>query len=117
VGFGEQRRKRQVFLQPKTSRVESERPILESMPDWIQGGGRGGGAEEAEEEDVTEQSQPPSSRTPTEGVVVGSSTSRGHQSLAHASSTGRQSPVLAPGASSSGGKAITFSRKRSRGNH
>jgi hypothetical protein len=46
-------------------RVESERPILESMPNWIQEEVEGEVAEE--EEDVTEQSQPPSSRTPTEG--------------------------------------------------
>jgi hypothetical protein len=95
---------------------ESERPILESMHDWIQEEVEGAVAKE-EEEDVTEQSQPPSSRTSTEGVVHGSSTSRGHQSLALASSIGHQSPVLAPGGSSSRGKAITFSRKRSRGNH
>jgi hypothetical protein len=107
---------KQVFLQPEMSRVESKRPILESMPDWIHEEVEGAVAEE-EEEDVTEQIQPPSSWTLTEGVVVGSSTSRGHQSLAHASSTGCQSPVLAPGASSFGGKAITFSHKRSRGNH
>jgi hypothetical protein len=58
---------------------------------------------EVEEEDVPEQSQqtslqevtidnrsalaPPSSQTPTEGVVLGSSTSRGHHSLGYASST------------------------------
>ena len=95
-------------------RVESKRPILESMPDWIQ---EVEGAVAEEEEDVTEQSQPPSSRTPTEGVVLVSSTGRGHQSLAHASSTGRRSPVLAPGASSSRGKVITFSHKRGKGNH
>ena len=100
-------------------RVESERPILESMPDWIQQEVEGAVAEEEEEVegDVTEQSLPPSSRTQTEGVVVGSSTSRGHQSLAPASSTGRQSQVPTPGASSSRGKAITFSHKRSKGNH
>ena len=100
-------------------RVESERPILESMPDWIQQEVEGAVAEEEEEVegDVTEQSLPPSSRTRTEGVVLGSSTSRGHQSLAPASSTGRQSQVPTPGASSSRGKAITFSRKRSRANH
>jgi hypothetical protein len=98
-------------------RVESERPILESMPDWIQeevegavaGGGGGGGCYRAESATIFTDS--------TEGVVLGSSTSRGHQSLAPASSTGRQSPVLALGASSSRGKAITFSRKRGRGNH
>jgi hypothetical protein len=97
-------------------RVESERPILESMPDWIQQEVEGAVAEEEEEVegDVTEQSLPPSSRTRTEGVVVGSSTSRGHQSLAPASSTGRQSQVPTPGASSSRGKTITFSRKRGR---
>jgi hypothetical protein len=61
-------------------RVESERPILESMLDLIQEEVEGEIAkeEEAEEEDVIEQSQLPSSRTPTEGVVLGSSTSRGH---------------------------------------
>jgi hypothetical protein len=62
-----------------------------------------------------------SSRTPTERVVLGSSTSRGHQSLAPASSTGHQSPMPAPGPSSSKGKSIsratTFARKRGRGNH
>jgi hypothetical protein len=73
-------------------RVESKRPILESMPDWIQQKVEGAIAEEEEVEgDVTEQSLPPSSRTRTEGVVLGSSTSRGHQSLAPTSSTGRQS--------------------------
>jgi hypothetical protein len=97
-------------------RVESERPILESMPDWIQQEVEGAVAEEEDEAegDVTEQSLPPSSRTRTEGVVLGSSTSRGHQSLA---STGRQSQVPTPGASSSRGKAITFSHKRGRANH
>ena len=73
-------------------RVESERPILESMPDWIQQEVEGAVAEEEEEEvegDVTEQSLPPSSRTRTEGVVLGSNTRRGHQSPAPASSTGR----------------------------
>jgi hypothetical protein len=71
-------------------RVESERPILESMPDWIQQEVEGAVAEEEEEAegDVTEQSLPPSSRARIEGVVLGSSTSRGHQSLAPASSTG-----------------------------
>jgi hypothetical protein len=99
-------------------RVEFERPILESMPDWIQQEVEGAVAEEEEAEgDVTEQSLPPSSRTQTKGVVLGSSTSRGHQSLALASSTGHQSQVSAPGASSSRGKAITFSRKRGRANH
>jgi hypothetical protein len=99
-------------------RVESERPILESMPDWIQQEVEGAVAKEEEAEgDVIEQSLPPSSRTRTEGVVLGSSTSRGHQSLAPASSTGRQSQVPTPGASSSRGKAITFSRKRGRANH
>jgi hypothetical protein len=98
--------------------VESERPILESMSDWIQEEVEGVVAEvEVEEEDVTEQSQPPSSRTPTEGIVLGNSTNRGHQSLAPASSTGCQNPVLAPGASSSREKAITFSRKRGKGNY
>jgi hypothetical protein len=58
-------------------RVESKRPILESMPVWIQEEVEGAVAkEEAKEEDVTEQSQPPSSRTLTEGVVLGSSTNR-----------------------------------------
>jgi hypothetical protein len=99
-------------------RVESERPILESMLDWIQEEVEGAVAEEEEAEgDVTEQSPPPSSRTPTEGVVLGNSTSSGPQSLAPASSTGRQSLVPTPGASSSRGKAITFSRKRGRANH
>jgi hypothetical protein len=65
-------------------RVQSGRPILESIPDWIQEEVEGA---VAEEEDVTEQIQQQSSQTPTEGVVLGSSTSRGHQSLAHASST------------------------------
>jgi hypothetical protein len=39
-----------------TWRVESERPILELMPDWIQEEAEGAVAEEeaAEEEDVTE---------------------------------------------------------------
>jgi len=50
----------------------------------------------------------PSSRTSKEGVVLCSSTNRGHHSLDLASSKGRQRPVLAPGASSSRGKAITF---------
>jgi hypothetical protein len=100
-------------------RVESEKPILESMPDWIQQEVEGAVAEEEEEVegDVTEQSLPPSSRTRTEGVVLGSSTSRGHQSLAPASSTGCQSQVPTLGASTSRGKAITFSRKRGRANH
>jgi hypothetical protein len=97
----EQRRKRQVFLQPKTRRVESERPILESMHDWMQEEVEGAVTEEeeeeVEEEDDTKQSQPPSSWTPAERVLVGNNTNRAHQSLAHASSTGRQSPVLAPG--------------------
>jgi hypothetical protein len=100
--------------------VESERPILESIPNWIHEEVEGVVAE-AEEEDVTEQSQPPSSQTPIEGVVLGSSTSRRHQNLARVSSTRPQSPMPAPGASSFKGKsisgAITFSRKRGRGNH
>jgi hypothetical protein len=72
-----------------TWRVESERPILESMSDWIHEEVEGAIEEEeaTAEEDVTEQSHPPSSQTPTEGVVIGSSTSRGHQILALASST------------------------------
>jgi hypothetical protein len=120
-------------------RVETERPIMESIPDWLQEEAEGAVAEEreVEEEDVPEQSQqtpleevtidtrsapaPPSSWTPTEGVVLGSSTSRGHQSLALASSTGHQSPMPTPGPSSSKGKAIsraiTFAHKRGRGNH
>jgi hypothetical protein len=57
-------------------RVESERPILESMPNWIQDKVEGVIAEE--EEDVIDQSQPPSSRISTEGVVLCSSTCRGH---------------------------------------
>jgi hypothetical protein len=61
-------------------RIESERPILELMLDWIREEVEGVVAEqeEVEEEDIIEQSQPPSSQTPTEGVVLGSSTSRGH---------------------------------------
>jgi hypothetical protein len=47
------------------------------MPDWIQEEVEGAVVEE-EEEDVTKQSQPPSSRTAIEGVVLGSSTNRGH---------------------------------------
>jgi hypothetical protein len=72
VGFGEQRRKRQVCLQPKTRGVESEMPILESMLDWIQGEVEGVVAkkEEEEEEDVAERSKPPSSWTPTEDTRV-----------------------------------------------
>jgi hypothetical protein len=100
-------------------RVESERPILESMPNWIHEEVEGAVAEE--EEDVTKQSQPPSSLTPIEGVVLGSSTCRGHQRLAPVFSIGCQNPMPAPRASSSRGKAtsrvITFSCKRGRGNH
>jgi len=61
-----------------------------------------------------------SSWTSTERVVLGSSTNRGHQSLAFASSTEHQSPMPAPRPSSSKGKsisrAITFACKRGRGN-
>jgi hypothetical protein len=120
-------------------RVETERPILESMSDWLQEEVEGAVAEEreVEEEDVLEQSQQtplkevtidtrsvpmlPSSCTLVEGVVLGSSTGRGHQSLAHASSIGHQSPTPTLGPSSSKGKTIsriiTFARKRGRENH
>jgi hypothetical protein len=67
-------------------RVESKRPILESMHDWIQEEVEGA-VVEVEEENATKQIHPPSSRTLIEGVVLGSITSRGHQSLDPSSST------------------------------
>jgi hypothetical protein len=74
-------------------RVETERPIMESILDWLHKDGVVA-EREVEEEDVLEQSQqthledvtidtgsapaPPPSRNSTERVVLGSSTSRGH---------------------------------------
>jgi hypothetical protein len=107
---------------------------MESVPECLheevvakeRGRGGGGCPEQSQQTPLQEVNietrsapMPPPSQTLTEQVVLGSSTSRGHQSLAPTSFTGHQSPTSAPKPSSSKGKpisrAITFARKGAEG--
>ena len=83
-------------------RVDAERPIMESAPDWL-------------EQEVVEGVEEEEEVTPPTPVT---SKERGLPPITPSFSTSRarQSPLLAPPPSSSRGKVVTFSHKRGREN-
>ena len=103
-------------------RVEAERLVMESAPDWIEQEVVEREEDEEEEEQQQEEQEeevtPPTPAT-SRGcglppLAPGASGSRSGAS--GSTSRAQQSPLPAPPASSSRGKVVTFSRNRGRGN-
>ena len=98
-------------------RVETERPLMESVDDWL-GQEVVEGVEE--EEDEEEELTPPMQATPAtnrgRGLPPIAPTSSSSASRAHQTPL-PSPPTRAPASTSRGkGKAVAFSRKRGRGN-
>ena len=98
-------------------RIEAERPIMESAPNWIeQEVVEGEEEEEQQQEEQEEQVTPPTTTTGRGRGLPPLAPSASGSHFGASGSRAQQSPLPAPPTSSSRGKAITFSRKRGRGN-